>query len=213
MPNNATKETLQRLDSSDRLIREYLAQYGAVYRQEVSPAQAKIYLLHLQDIPLERLGPALRAAIDACRWFPTVAEIRTLAGADEKQQAKLEEARDELEAKKAWDALQDYIDEWGAERQPSLSAGKWFHAPDLPAATAYAAAQCGGYYKVATATTENVHFIRREFLESFRYYRETAALSAPSREEAKRLLGKVREWSKELPAETKTRSDHASKNG
>lgn len=210
MPNNATKETLQRLDSTDRLIREYLAQYGAVYRQEVSPAQAKIYVLHLQDIPPEKLGPALRAAIDACRWFPSIADIRSLAGLDEKQQTKLEEARDELEAKKAWDWLMDYIAEWGAERQRILSAGKWIHWPELPAAIAYAAAQCGGYYRVATATTENVHFIRRDFLDSFRYYRETAALSVSSREESKRLLGKVGEWGK-LPAHSKTRRDHASK--
>jgi hypothetical protein len=199
VPNNETKETLQPSTSIDRLVREYLAQYGAAYHQDVSPAQAKLYALHLRDISPERLVPALRRALDVCRFFPSIAEIRMLAGADEKQQIKQEQAQDELEAKKAWDTLQNYIALWGADLHPSLHAGKWKKPPELTAATGYAVRQCGGYYKVATATVENVHFIRRDFLQAFQYYRETGALAAPSREEAKRLLGKVQEWTKKLP--------------
>jgi len=199
VPNNETKETLQPSDSIDRLIREYLAQYGAAYHQDVSPAQAKLYLLHLQDVPPDRLAYALHAVLDACRFFPSIADIRMLAGFDEKKQAKQEQAEDELEAQKAWDTLQAYIVLWGADLYPSLHAGKWTEPPELPAATGHAVRQCGGYYKVATATTENVHFIRRDFLQAFQYYRETGALAAPSREEAKRLLGNVRDWTKKLP--------------
>jgi len=174
--------------------------FGEAYGQEVSPERIAIYEAALiGEFAPEEFAGACQAALKLCRFFPSIADILAVAGKQQKQVQEQEQARDELEAKKAWDWLQFYIAEWGAERQRVLSAGKWIHWPELPAAIAYAAAQCGGYYKVATTTTENVHFIRRDFLESFRYYRETAALSVSSREESKRLLGKVREWSK-LPA-------------
>lgn len=174
--------------------------FGEAYGQEVSPERIAIYEAALiGEFAPEEFAGACQAALKICRFFPSIADILAVAGKQQKQVQEQEQAQDELEAKKAWDWLQDYVADFGAERRPALAGGIWTYAPELPAAVAYAAGQCGGYYRVATATTENVHFIRRDFLQSFRYYRETAALSAPSREEAKRLLGKVREWSK-LPA-------------
>ena len=181
-----------------------MAIFGEAYGQEVSPERIAIYKAALiGEFSAEEFAGACQAALKICRFFPSIADILAVAGKQQKQVQEQEQARDELEAKKAWDWLQDYIAEWGANRESILSAGTWSHPPPLPAAIAYAAGQCGGYYKVAIATTENVHFIRRDFLGSFRYYRETAALSAPSREEARRLLGKVRGWAKELPAQSK----------
>lgn len=185
-------------------IAHWMTIFGEAYGQEVSPERIAIYEAALMgEFTPQEFAGACQAALKICRFFPSIADILAVAGKQQKQVQEQERAQDELEAKKAWDWLQDYIAEWGAERRDALIAGKWSRAPALPAAVAYAAGQCGGYYKVATATTENVHFVRRDFLESFRYYRETAALSAPSREEAKRLLGKVREWGKQLPAGSK----------
>ena len=181
-----------------------MAIFGEAYGQEVSPERIAIYKAALiGEFSAEEFAGTCQAALKSCRFFPSIADILAVAGKQQKQVQEQEQARDELEAKKAWDWLQDYIAEWGAERLPIYQFSKCVDPPALQAAIAYAVGQCGGYYRVATATTENVHFIRRDFLGSFRYYRETAALYAPSREEAKRLLGKVRGWAKELPAQSK----------
>ncbi|KKN13442.1 hypothetical protein LCGC14_1006360 [marine sediment metagenome] len=185
-------------------IAHWMAIFGEAYGQEVSPERIAIYKAALiGEFTPEEFAGACQAALKICRFFPSIADILAVAGKQQKQIQEQEQARDELEAKKAWDWLQDYIAEWGAWRQRLMGDKKWIYPPELPAAIAYAAGQCGGFYRVATATTENVHFIRRDFLASFHYYRETAALSAPSREEAKRLLGKVRGWGRELPAQSK----------
>lgn len=62
---------------------------------DVTAERFQLNAADLDDVPLERLKSACQRARRECRFYPSVAEIRTLAGADAKSQ-------NELEAEQAW---------------------------------------------------------------------------------------------------------------
>lgn len=188
-----------------------MAIFGEAYRQPVGAEQIAIYKAALENgLTLEQLEAACQRALKTCRFFPTIADLLSCVHRD---QAQAEQAVDKLHAERAWDSLMAHIDRWGADRTPLVCGRRetgeiiFEYAEPLLPEIEWAVRQCGGYYKVATATTENVHFIRKEFLAQFVRYRETAALAAPSREEARQLLAGLQEKAKQLQDGKKARGD------
>jgi hypothetical protein len=56
-----------------------LVVFGEAFRQEISPAQVNIWERFLDNIPARKLEFAFEWAVCVCRFFPTIAEIRTFA--------------------------------------------------------------------------------------------------------------------------------------
>ena len=205
------KETSQPLRNFSAGMGRWMAIFGEAFRQPVSPEQIGIYKAALEsELTLDQLEETCQRALKNCRFFPTIADLLAWVRRD---QAQAEEAVDKLHADRAWDSLMAHIDRWGADRMPLVCGRRetgeiiFEHAEPLLPEIEWAVRQCGGYYKVATATTENVHFIRKEFLAHFLRYRETGALAAPSREEARRLLAGLQEKAKQLRANKKAKGD------
>ena len=193
-----TSETLALPRTKSRLIREWLAIFGENYQREISPVLGSIWEMHLGEVAEDDLRNAFQRALLTCRFFPNLADIRVCLEKPEQERNALEEGKDLLDAEKAWESLQAHIREWGAEETPTFSNGRFIHPPELPGEVEYAVRQCGGYQFVATADASKVVFIRRDFLQHFRRHRETKGLLAPSRQEARALLGQVATWTNQV---------------
>lgn len=195
--------TLQRLASHNeakaRLIREWLAIYGANYRQEVSAAQARIYEEYLGDVPERELREGLERALLECRYFPNVADIRSCLRKPAEESLRVEEARDSLEAERAWKGLEGRRDRWGMDLTPVFSGGKFTYPPALDAATEHALAAIGGWERFCNYEHDLYGLMRKDFFAAYKYHSSTGGLLAPSRGEAARLLGQV---ARQLPAPT-----------
>ena len=205
------KKTSRPLENFSAGMGRWMAIFGEAFRQPVSPEQIGIYKAALEsELTVEQLEETCQRALKGCRFFPSIADL--LSGVH-RDQAQAEEAVDKLHAERAWDSLMAYVGRWGADLTPSVCGRRetgeiiFEYAEPLLPEIEWAVRQCGGYYRVATATTENIHFIRKEFLAHFLRYRETGALAAPSREEARRLLAGLQEKAKQLQADKKARGD------
>lgn len=74
---------------------ELMTILAASFRQEVGQATLEGYSIGLGDTPIDAIELAVKRAIRECKFFPSVAELRELAG----------EMRPEVRAVKAWDAF------------------------------------------------------------------------------------------------------------
>ena len=83
----------------DKVDLERFAQLIAVlassFRQEADGAMLEGYRIGLEDVPIDAIELAVHRAIRECKFFPSVSELRELAG----------EMRPEVRSVKAWDAL------------------------------------------------------------------------------------------------------------
>lgn len=193
-----TSETLVLPRTKSRLIREWLAIFGENYQREISPVLGSIWEMHLGEVAEDDLRNAFERALLNCRFFPNLADIRACLEKPQQEQTALEEGKDTLDAEKGWEWLMNHIKEWGSDQTPLFSGGRFTYPPELPGEVAYAVRQCGGYQYVATADASKVVFIRRDFIQHFRRHRETKGLLAPSRQEARALLGQVATWTNQL---------------
>jgi hypothetical protein len=100
----------------------------------------------------EQFDIALRHAVQASRFFPTVAEIREHAGL-------LPGKTGAASAEAAWVTVQEYV------RRYYGAPGRW---PKLPERIDRAVRSIGGIAAIGDATTSNIAFIRRDFMESFK---------------------------------------------
>lgn len=74
---------------------ELMTILAASFRQEVGQATLEGYSIGLGDTPIDAIELAVKRAIRECKFFPSVSELRELAG----------EMRPEVRAVKAWDAF------------------------------------------------------------------------------------------------------------
>lgn len=142
------------------------------------------YLQILNDYDPEYLGVALSIASKECRFFPVPADIidRMPKDANPKEIAL-------FEAEEAWDKFKDNFHCY----HPDLG----YRGPKPDAAMEYAMRQIGGFERFSTTLVENENFIRKEFIEAHMRFDSTGGRLAPTRDEAKRLLDRLKKG--ELP--------------
>ena len=154
----------------------------------LTDARREIYAGGLSDIPRDRLKVAFSRALYESKFFPKLAELRTLSGqsaADEKK----------VEAEAAWRYVNEYLRKWGVNRLPIRSSGKWITAPSLEPRLEYAVRQIGGLWRLNQLTDENFPFIFRDFCEAYALA-PLAELMAPQLAERfgdRKLLGNIKQ--------------------
>lgn len=80
-------------------ILQAIANLAMAFERDISEDRMKIYLEDLKDLPVDRVLAAIRQARRTCKFFPSIAELRELAGSGENKQAL------EDQAALAWDRL------------------------------------------------------------------------------------------------------------
>lgn len=70
----------------------WLDKLAAAYRQEITEETQAMYLQNLSDLQPSRLAEAFNRAIRECKFFPTVAEIRTFEAEVEIPKERIEAA-------------------------------------------------------------------------------------------------------------------------
>jgi hypothetical protein len=162
---------------------------GENYRVELSPTLPEIWAEALKDMSIEQFELACLTHLRASRFFPTVADIR-LAGTAEEGDLR------QLEAERAWEALQRQVSRWTYEESrgwfyPRHAGGKVEYAPEFSEAIEYAIRQCGGLHSVVYCTTDRFPFLRKDFLAAYMRYTETSGLQMLGKQEARAILGKI----------------------
>lgn len=89
------KQTSEQLDSSSRVIREFLAKAGEVYSKQITAPLVSIWLEQLGGYPVEKLEPLFRLLFATCKFFPTPADVL-------EPLKKAQEAGTPLEAERKW---------------------------------------------------------------------------------------------------------------
>jgi len=74
---------------------QLMAVLASAFRQEADQAMLEGYSIGLGDVPIESIELAVHKAIRTCKFFPSVSELRQLAG----------EMPPDVRAIKAWDAF------------------------------------------------------------------------------------------------------------
>src|ERR1700733_1658686 len=133
---------------------------------QLTPQRMQIYAEDLAELSLDELQMAfVRARREWSRTgvFPTLSELRDLAGAGAKD-------RRLVEAQLAWDRVQSFLVEWGVNPLPLWSQGKVINPPRLDERTDYALRRVGGLWAVnavqvgESADPRALSFIRKEFV-------------------------------------------------
>lgn len=128
---------------------------------DVTAERFQLNAADLDDVPLERLKSACQRARRECRFYPSVAEIRTLAGADAKSQ-------NELEAEQAWQRVNRDLAQRGRNAPPGLDDR-----------TEYAILAAGGRLSINACFSQPVateQFTKKAFVEAFAKYEAAANL-------------------------------------
>ena len=179
------KRTSPTAKNFSKVLREWLTIFGEIYRQEVTATRMRVYRMALeQKLTAEQLELACQLATETCNFFPTPAEILSAV----KTQVNDQES---LDGERAWENFQEYILRWGTDRTPLFSGGRVIYPPDLDPATEYALRQVGGVHYVGRLPEDQVFWVRKNFLESYKRFNETDGLKQiPGREELRELLQK-----------------------
>jgi len=130
------------------------------FGEQLTLERVEIYVTSLVDIPQERLRVAFRRAMYELKWFPKLAELRDLSGSSADDEKK-------VEAQAAWDFANKYLREWGVDRMPVRSNGRWITAPTLEPRLEYAIRQIGGLWRLNQISDESYPFVFRDFCEAY----------------------------------------------
>lgn len=174
-------------------ISKQLTGLAEAFGEQLTLERVEIYVSTLVDIPQDRLQVAFRRALYERTFFPKVAELRELSGSSAKDEQK-------VEAQAAWEQANQYLRNWGVDKLPVRSGGKWITPPPLEPRLEYAVRQIGGLWRLNQVTDETYHFIFRDFCEAY-LLAPVAELMAPQLLEqfsVRALAGQI----KELPLES-----------
>lgn len=162
-----------------------------------------IYVDNLEDLDQAKLAPAIGRAVRESKFFPTVAELRQLAGAGAGQEA-------DLAAEAAWQRTLENLRKYGVDRLPTFRNGEMVTPPRLDERIEYAIRAAGGRAAINDAVNAvdvaAEAFAKKRFVEAFANYDEAkvAALA--------QLPGEVKGMIKQLlPAPTSTRQADSEK--
>jgi hypothetical protein len=172
---------------------------AAAFSQDVTEEKLAVYADSLRDMSVGRLDLAMARCLKTCKFFPSIAEIRTAAdGESETLQLEAEVAWKYVQwvTKTFWVTPDGNIQPISASREPQqlqmesrpFRGGFLVYPKPFDAATDHAIANAGGLYRLSTLTFEEHDFVRRDFLKAHRYHGETLGLLAPSRHNAAVLV-------------------------
>lgn len=182
-----------------RLIREWLAIFGANYGRLLSEAQAGIYETYLPAVPVADLKAGFERALRTCGRFPTVADLTRCILAPEKEKREIESLELAVKAERAWQLLEERREEWGLELLPMYSGGKVHHPPELDAPTENALRACGGWERFCSYDPEYYGLMRKQFIEAYGRYEQTGGYKTIGKAEDQKLLAQVQSFAKQLP--------------
>src|SRR5579864_1357969 len=189
MQTQSVNET-SRATESERwlLIRRWIVTYADTYRTpsgmplDVSDGrQAKIYEIALADIPIAQLTVALERALQTCKFFPTIAEIRQLV-------EQTNSSGFALKAETEWHNFLLWVRKF---YHPDL--GITSGAPELSAAVQFAARAAGGIHWIESCAESALLWAKKRFVETFTRVHETGEAERLLTDgEAKRILANLR---------------------
>ncbi len=178
---------------------EWLVILAEHFSKEISPGNVEIYHRGLRDLSPDTIDGACMSALQACRFMPTLADIRSQLG-------KLDEVQTDLNAEGEWERALDCAEQYSPDTKATSpqaidwrGALAWRRQPNLSAAGEYAIRCAGGW-----AALEKAHFDpadatwrRKAFLEAYKSYHQGEHLGL-TEGQTQKLLSKVQEVSKQL---------------
>ncbi|MGA9527678.1 MAG: hypothetical protein WBS24_06150 [Terriglobales bacterium] len=130
------------------------------FAEPLTEERMEIYVRGLSDIPQDRLRTSFQRALNQLTWFPKLAELRNLAGADAEKEKK-------IEADAAWTYVNDYLRKWGVDLLPIYSGGNKTSAPPLDPHIEYALRRIGGLRTLNQMDVTKTPFVYRDFCEAY----------------------------------------------
>lgn len=197
------------------LVGAWLARFDSIFdtygvKLEDRPSIFDDFEIALQDFPVDQLGWAFEEWRRIGKHFPTPGDLRELL-------TKREEAVDQFEAEKSWNHIRwllhffSYDPETGmkplfADKNARLTQRieentekvdynvAWLLKPKgWDQRTQYAIEQAGGLERIAMLSAgSEFDFCRKAYLNAFMRYSATKGFLAPTRDEAKQLMERLR---------------------
>ena len=126
------------------------------FNRECSSITLGAYWMGLDDVPIDVLKTAARTAIRSCKFMPTCAELRQLAG----------EPTPEDRAEIAWAAIEG-----------AVAGGGYYHSVDFDCPLVNAAIRhCGGWKRFCLAEGDEFDkWLRRDFVKMYARLCKTGA--------------------------------------
>lgn len=117
------------------------------------------------EVGMDAFSAALVQSVRESDYFPVISKIRQCAGVNQKQQ-------EASGSDAAWLYLQQWLRKWpdGGE-----NVGRNRNAPRLPPRIEHAARLAGGVAAIEWATDKNLPFLKRDFMEAWKNYSQSAA--------------------------------------
>jgi hypothetical protein len=148
----------QEPSASDALVRERLFRFGVNFEKDVAPV-LPLWLEAFGGMKPETLEPLFRKALNACKFFPKIADIL-----EHVEHAK--ENASEEEAAQKWTWVLEYIRlHWNPDIPPR-------NAPRISERTGRAIRAAGGFAYIADCDLESKQWARKRFIESYVRYGE-----------------------------------------
>lgn len=168
------------IDNSIGRFATLIGVLGESFRQKVTETTIEAYRIGLYDLPVDAIEKSIHAAIRSCKFMPTVAELRELAGG----------VKAEDRAVHAFAALEEAISGVGVYHSPS------FDDPLINATVR----NLGGWERICTMPGEQFDtWLRKDFIRTYSAFARTGVngeSTAPLiglHERENRLLGYRRE--------------------
>jgi hypothetical protein len=161
---NEQLTTSQPSKQLSRWIGEQLTILAESFGEVLSPQRLKIYVQDLADIDQGRLAVAFTRARRELGWFPKIAQLRDLAGANDADLRR-------IESEAAWQFALHYSGEPGVCRPPYFifdkGTARYDYPPPPPPRVDYAVDRIGGWKALSEMTEKSRPFLRLDFLEAY----------------------------------------------
>lgn len=179
------------------VLAKYLAAFAEHWGKEVTPANALTYEHGLADLTPDELELACSRALRTCRYMPVVADIRQAVEQD--RQLAISAACDA-----EWSELLDKIDGWDEYYTAKYGRPVWGSAgaPALSEHGKQAVKLCGGYTAIRETKPAHRALLKKQFAEAYGRQVELESRGMLTDGQAKKLLGKVEEKTRQLRSGT-----------
>jgi len=141
-------------------ISDQLTKLAEAFAEPLTEERVVLYAQGLADISMDRLKVSFERALRELTWFPKIAELRRLATCSPEDEKK-------VEADAAWNYVNEYLREWGADLFPIYSSGKTITPPPLDSRSEYALRRIGGLRSLNLLENERRPFMYRDFCEAY----------------------------------------------
>jgi hypothetical protein len=132
--------------------------------EKLSPQRLQIYAADLADLDRQQLEVAFRRARRECRFFPKIAELRQLAGADPAEQLQ-------AEAHAAWDEVMKFVQNFVSNDVfGNFGPEHGWHPRNYPRLSDRildTVRRTGGWKVYKCTTDEDFPFVQKRFLEEY----------------------------------------------